>query len=60
MHLIRTQLEKEAGNETGVEREHAAYLDERAEILADVPGPDRESFEALITTIAERALPSGR
>lgn len=59
LHVIRTRLEREAGNEAEAAREHVAYLDERAKILAEVPGPDRESFAALITTVADRALPSG-
>lgn len=57
-HLISARLYEAADDEATAERERAAYLVERAKIVAQVPGPDRESFEALITAHADRALPS--
>ena len=58
-HLVATRLLRCLGQDAEAEREHAAYLDRRTEIVGQVPGPDRQSFEALINASAERTLGSG-
>ena len=59
-HLVAARLLREEGREPEAEGERAAHLETSAEIIAQVPGPDRQRFQALITASAERALRSGR
>ena len=59
-HLVAVRLLRKVGRESDAEHEHAAHVAERVKIVANVSGPDRQTFEALIAADADRMLRSSR